>query len=108
MAYDDGLAERVRDLISARPEVSEKKMFGSLAFLIAGNMAVGVRGQELIVRLGEPDAEKALAEEGVQEFPPNRSPMKGWVLVAVDPDDEAALAEWVEAGAGYAASLPPK
>jgi TfoX/Sxy family transcriptional regulator of competence genes len=108
MAYDEVLAERVRGLMSTRSEVSEKKMFGSLAFLIAGNMAVGVREEELIVRLDEPDAEKALAEEGVGPFPPKRSPMKGWVLVSIDPDDETALAEWVEAGADYAASLPAK
>jgi TfoX/Sxy family transcriptional regulator of competence genes len=108
MAYDEGLADRVRELLSTRAEVTEKKMFGSLAFLVGGNLGVGVRGEELIVRLDPADAEKALAEQGVREFPPGRKPMKGWVLVEVDPGDDAALTEWVEAGADFAASLPAK
>src|SRR3954453_24166276 len=108
MAYDEELADRVRDLLSGRPEVTEKKMFGSLGFLVAGNLAVGVRQDELIVRLDPPDGERALVEPGVKKFPPGRTPMKGWVLVKIEPGDQAALAEWVDAGADYAASLPPK
>jgi TfoX/Sxy family transcriptional regulator of competence genes len=108
VAYDEDLADRVRNLLATRAELTEKKMFGSLGFLVGGNLAVGVRQDELIVRLDPADAETALTEENVREFPPGRSPMKGWVLVAVDRSDEAALAEWVDAGADYAASLPTK
>jgi TfoX/Sxy family transcriptional regulator of competence genes len=112
MAYDEELADRVRNLISARAGSSERKMFGSLCFLVGGNLAVCARKEgELLVRLDPEDAEKASAEEGVRiaEMGPRKRLMKGWVLVSPDrlaDDDE--LGEWVEAGADYAASLPPK
>ena len=109
MAYDEALADRVRELISARAEVKEMKMFGGLGFTIAGNMAVGVIKEDLIVRLDPDDAQKALAEEGVREFDFTGRPMKGWVFVGPErTGEEKGLAEWVEAGADYAASLPPK
>jgi TfoX/Sxy family transcriptional regulator of competence genes len=109
MAYDEDLAERVRDVISVRDRVTERKMFGGIAFLVAGNMACGVLGDELIVRLGDTDGEKALAEDGVRPFDFTGKPMKRIVYVSPDrTSDEAGLAEWVEAGADYAASLPPK
>jgi hypothetical protein len=112
MAYDEELADRVRNLISVRPEVSEQKMFGSLCFLIGGNLAVCARKEgELLVRLDPEDAERAIAEEGVRvaEMGPRRRRMKGWVFVSPERTaDDAGLAEWVEAGADYAASLPAK
>jgi TfoX/Sxy family transcriptional regulator of competence genes len=110
MAYDEELAERVRNLISVRPEVNEMRMFGGIAFTIAGNMALGVRGDDLLVRLSEEDAEKALPEEGVHPFEMGqRRKPKGWVLVAPERTaDDAGLGEWVEVGADYAAALPAK
>jgi TfoX/Sxy family transcriptional regulator of competence genes len=110
MAYDEALADRVRELVSPRSDVSEKEMFGGIAFLVSGNMAVGVRSDELLVRLGPEEAEKALAEEGVRPFEmgAGRRP-KGWVIV--EPEritDDSSLGEWVDVGADYAASLPPK
>ena len=66
MAYDEALADRIRDVLSARSDVSERKMFGGVAFMVAGNMACGVLGEDLIVRLGEEEAERALGEEGVR------------------------------------------
>jgi TfoX/Sxy family transcriptional regulator of competence genes len=109
VAYDQALADRVRELISTRSRVSERKMFGGIAFMVGGNMAVGVSGDELMVRLDPADGEKALTEEGVRVFDMTGRPMKGWILVAPDrTSDEAGLAEWVEVGADYAASLPPK
>jgi TfoX/Sxy family transcriptional regulator of competence genes len=110
MAYDEGLAERVRNLISARAGVTEKKMFGGIAFLLGGNMAVGVRGDDLLVRLDEEDAERALTEDGVRPFEMgSRRQPKGWVLVGPERiSDPAGLAEWVDVGADYAASLPAK
>ncbi len=109
MAYDEELAERVRDVLSARSEVSERKMFGGIAFMLAGNMACGVLGEKLIVRLGDEEGEKALAEDGVRPFDFTGKPMKGIVYVAPDrTSDDAGLPEWVDAGADYAASLPPK
>ena len=107
MAYDEGLATRVRDVLGDRPGLAEKKMFGGLAFLLHGNMACGVRGDDLIVRVAAEVADAAQGEPGTRPFDLTGRPMKGWILVAPDrTSDEAGLAEWVEAGAGYAASLP--
>ena len=109
MAYNEDLAERVRDLLSARSDVSERKMFGGIAFMIAGNMACGVLGEDLIVRLGDDEGEKALAEEGVRPFDFTGRPMKNIVYVSPGrTGEDGDLADWVEAGADYAASLPPK
>jgi TfoX/Sxy family transcriptional regulator of competence genes len=109
MAYDEGLAERIRAHLSTRADVSERKMFGGIAFMVGGNMAVGVTGDELMVRLDPADGDKALAEDGVRTMDMTGRPMKGWILVSPDRTaDEAGLSEWVEAGADYAASLPAK
>ena len=110
MAYDETLAERVRDLLAARESVTERKMFGGIGFMIDGNMACGVSSSsELIVRLDPGEYETALAEPGAREFDMTGRPMRGWVLV--DPrtiTDDDALAGWVDAGADFATSLPPK
>jgi TfoX/Sxy family transcriptional regulator of competence genes len=109
VAYNEDLAERVRDLLSARSDVSERKMFGGIAFMIAGNMACGVLGEDLIVRLGDDEGEKALAEEGVRPFDFTGRPMKNIVYVSTErTGDDGDLADWVETGADYAASLPAK
>jgi TfoX/Sxy family transcriptional regulator of competence genes len=109
VAYDEALADRIRELLSARREVSERKMFGGIVFMVAGNMACGVLGKDLIVRLGDEEAEKALGEEGVRPFDFTGRPMKTTVYVSPERTaDDAGLAEWVEAGAGYAATLPAK
>jgi hypothetical protein len=109
VAYDEALAERVRDVISARDGFSERKMFGGIGFMLRGNMACGVSGDELMVRLEPGEAEKALAEEHVRVFDMTGRPLKGWILVgpAATASDED-LAGWVDAGADFAASLPPK
>lgn len=109
MAYDETLTSRVRELMSSRAEVGEIKMFGGIGFTISGNMAVGVMNDNLIVRLDEADAEKGLSEDGVREFDFTGRPMKGWIFVSAErTSDDAGLAEWVEAGAAFAASLPAK
>ena len=109
MAYDEALADRVRDQISARPDVSEKRMFGSNCFLVEGNLAVCVRKDELLVRLDPEDAETAIAEEGVRVAEMGSRRMKGWVFISAERvSEEDGLAEWVEAGATFAASLPSK
>ncbi len=109
MAYDEDLAQRVRDVLGARSEVSERKMFGGIAFMVGGNMACGVLGEELIVRLDKEESEKALAEDGVRPFDFTGKPMKGIVYVSPErTSDDAGLVEWVDAGADYAGSLPAK
>jgi TfoX/Sxy family transcriptional regulator of competence genes len=108
LVFDEALADRIREILAARPELIERKMFGGIAFMVGGNMAVGVMGEDLMVRLG-PDAERALAEPHVRPMDFTGKPMKSMVIVdaegiAADED----LAEWVEAGADFAASLPSK
>jgi TfoX/Sxy family transcriptional regulator of competence genes len=109
VAYDEALAGRVRAVLAPRDGVSERKMFGGIAFMLSGNMAVGVIGDDLMVRLGKGDAERALKEPHVRPMDFTGRPMK--TSVYVDPGgtaDDADLASWVDAGAGFAASLPPK
>ena len=111
VAYDEDLAQRVRDVIATRDEITEKRMFGSNCFLVQGNLAVCVRLDELLVRLDPADAEKAISEEGVRfaEMGPQKRRMKGWVFVSAERlSDDAGVSDWVDAGAGYAASLPAK
>ncbi|MFG3410490.1 RNA methyltransferase [Streptomyces sp. CC53] len=109
MAFDEGLAERVRAHLGADPAVMEKRMFGGLAFLHAGNMAVGVIGDDLMVRVGPDATDTALARPGARVFDFTGRPMRGWVVVdaSVLTEDEA-LAEWVDQGYAFAAGLPPK
>jgi TfoX N-terminal domain len=109
MAYDEGLATPVREVLDEQPRVAEKQMFGGLAFLVHGNMACGVRGEDLIVRVAADTAEAALAEPGVRPFDLTGWPMTGWLLV--DPDGHAEaedLRRWVDRGLAHASSLPPK
>jgi len=110
MAYDEELAARVRTLVADVPAVEEKKMFGGLGFIVAGNMAVGASGQGgLLVRV-DPDESDALVES-TQAYPMEMRgrTMAGWLRVDsadVAADDE--LARWVDRGVAYARSLPPK
>jgi TfoX N-terminal domain len=109
VAYDEQLASRLRELIGAEPGLTEKKMFGGLAMLLDGNMAVGVHGQALIVRTDPSQQERLLAEPGARVFDMTGRPMRGWLLV--DPAGHAAdedLRRWVDRGLGYARALPPK
>jgi TfoX/Sxy family transcriptional regulator of competence genes len=109
VAYDAELADRVREVLSLRERVSEREMFGGIGFMLDGNMACGVIGEELIVRLGPEEGERALAEPHTREFDYTGRPMRGWLFVSAEglADDEA-LAGWVDAGADFAASLPRK
>lgn len=109
MAFDEGLAQRIREAIGDDPDVVERKMFGGLAFMLRGNMAVGIVGDELMVRVG-PDAwEASLALPHAREMDFTGRSMRGMVYVGVDgiaEDDD--LAAWIERGAAFAGSLPPK
>jgi TfoX/Sxy family transcriptional regulator of competence genes len=109
VAYDEDLADRVRDALAGREGVSERQMFGGIAFMVGGNMACGVIAGDLIVRLSAEDAGTALAEEDTRPFDYTGRPMKGWILVSEGGTETAEeLAGWVDAGAEYAATLPEK
>ena len=109
VAYDEVLAERVREVLAGRAGVSEKRMFGGLAFLLEGRMAVAAgSGGGLLLRCDPADLEEHSTKDGVEPFVMRGKPMRGWLYVspqAVTDDD--ALARWVEVGAGYASTLPP-
>lgn len=110
MAYDEDLAERIRGFLGDVP-VTEKKMFGGLAFLVGGNMSVAASGQGgLLVRHDPADAEALLTEPGAYEFDMGgRAPMKGWLRVDASVlRDDLTLQTWVERGVAYARTLPPK
>jgi TfoX/Sxy family transcriptional regulator of competence genes len=109
VAYDEGLAERVRGLLEDRPQVLERKMFGGLAFLVGGNMCVGVVGDELMVRVGPKDHAAALRRPHARAMDFTGRPMKGFVFVAPSGfGEDAQLARWVERGVAFASSLPAK
>ena len=109
MAYDEDLARRIREQLAAESGLTEKKMFGGLAFLLDGNMAVGLSGDELMVRVGPDGADDALALPHTRPFDMTGRPMKGWILVAREGiGDNRELGTWVARGVTFARSLPPK
>jgi len=110
MAYDEHLADRVGDVLLARPGVAEREMFGGVAWMVGGNMACGVMGDDLVVRLAPDEVEKAIEEEGAAPFGREGiKPMKGFVVVdAESVAGDVGLAGWVDRGMAWAASLPAK
>ncbi len=109
MAYDEALADRVRDILAPREALSDRRMFSGIAFMLSGNMACAVISRGLMVRLDPEDAERAQAEAHVGPMEMNGRPARGWIVVAPEGlDDDADLAGWVDAGADFASSLPPK
>jgi hypothetical protein len=109
MAYDEALAARVREQLAAEPALTEKRMFGGLAFLLQGNMAVGLSGRDLMVRVGPEASDDALARPHTRPFDMTGRPMKGWILVAPEGvAGERDLAAWVARGVAFARSLPAK
>jgi TfoX/Sxy family transcriptional regulator of competence genes len=108
MAYDEVLADRVRERLGTSPGVTEKRMFGGIAFLTHGNMTVGVRGDELIARISPDDTDAALAQPGVRVFDITGKPMRGWVLVGGEQLDNDDLDRWIAQAKTFVATLPPK
>jgi TfoX/Sxy family transcriptional regulator of competence genes len=110
MAYDEALAERIRELLAGEAKLTEQRMFGGLAFLIGGNMAVGVSGQGGILVRADPEQSDAIvAKSKAYPMEMRGRQMQGWLRV--DADDVRAkrdLARWVELGRTYARSLPAK
>lgn len=109
MAFDEDLAERVRYCLRERHDVVEKKMFGGMAFLLAGKMCVGVWKDSLIARIGPAAYEAALLLPHVREFDITGRPMRGWVVVEPEGVEEAgALRAWIERSVGFVEGLPGK
>lgn len=109
MPYDEELADRIRKVLEKRSGVVEKKMFGGLSFLVNGNLACGIVGDALVVRVGPAGYAAALAEPMCRECDFTGRPMKGTVMV--DPPGRSSpgdLRAWVERGYRYASGLPAK
>jgi TfoX/Sxy family transcriptional regulator of competence genes len=110
VAYDEKLADRIRELLGHEADLTEKKMFGGLAFLIGGNMAVAASGQGgVLVRVDPAQSERLLATTNARLMEMRGRRMQGWVRV--DPNDvrtKRQLVKWVGLGASYARSLPAK
>jgi hypothetical protein len=109
VAYDEGLAIRLLDILGEEDGLAEKKMFGGLAVLLGGNMAAGVYGDDLLVRTDPGQQDMLLAEPGTRPFDMTGRPMKGWIVVdaSMCAEDED-LRRWVSRGVAYARRLPPK
>jgi TfoX/Sxy family transcriptional regulator of competence genes len=110
VAYDEALADRIRELIASERGVTEQRMFGGLAFLVGGNMAVAASGQGgLLVRVDPADTDALLPKAHAQPFEMRGRPMRGWVRVdAKGVRTKRQLEPWVKRGVAYARSLPPK
>ena len=110
MAYDEDLANRIRELIAGEPDVTEKRMFGGLAFLIGGNMAVAASGQGgLMVRVDPEETDELVAKPHAQPFVMRGREMRGWLRVDdVGVRTKRQLEPWVKRGVAYARSLPAK
>jgi hypothetical protein len=110
MAYDEQLAARIRELIADEPGLSEQKMFGGLAFLVGGNMAIAASGQGgLLVHVDPAESDALVASTDAHPFEMRGRRMKGWLRVDTEHvRTKRQLAPWVARGAGYARSLPAK
>jgi len=109
MAYDEKLADRVREILRRRRGVEEKKMFGGLAFLVNGHMACGIIDEDLMVRVGPEAYEASLKKPGARPMDFTGRPMKGMVYVAASAlRRTSSLEAWVKKGLKHARSLPPK
>jgi TfoX/Sxy family transcriptional regulator of competence genes len=110
MAYDEDLADRIRELVAGQRGLTEKKMFGGLAFLIRGNMAVAASGQGgILVRVDPAQSSKLVSTTNAEPMVMRGRSMEGWLRVdSGNVRDKRSLAKWVDRGVSYARSLPAK
>ena len=109
MAYDEGVAERLREVFDGRSDIVEKKMFGGIAFMHSGNMCCGIVDDMLMARVGPDAYEEALKRPHAREMDFTGRSLKGFVYVApLGLEDDVGLSSWVGRGAAFAGSLPPK
>jgi TfoX/Sxy family transcriptional regulator of competence genes len=109
MAFDEGLAHRVEELIADYDGFEAKKMFGGMGYLLYGNMACGLLNENLIVRVGKDAHDEAMGQPHTRPFDITGRTMKGWVMVTVEGyEDDADLKDWVSKGVNFSLTLPPK
>ena len=109
MAFSEALAQRVRDMLSPLATPEEKKMFGGIAFMVSGNMTVGVIQDNLIARVGLKNFEAALGKPGADLFQPTGKPMAGWVAIAPDGhQNNEDLEDWINLALEFVETLPAK
>ncbi len=109
MAYDEGTEARIDEAIEGWEQYEKKHLFGGICYLTSGNMAFGIWRDYLIVRCGAEQHEECLRQKNVKEFDVTGKSMSGWVMVAPEGiEEDSALKKWIETGADYASSLPPK
>ena len=109
MSYDEGVAERIREIMQDIPGCHEKKMFGGIAFMLNGNMCVGVVKDELMLRVGLEQYEETLARAFVRKMDFTGKPMRGLVYVEADGfSEDEALAKWIQCALKFVNTLPEK
>lgn len=108
MAHDERLAGRVRHLLGERTDVTERRMFGGLTFMVGGHMCCGINSNELILRLGPEAEDTALRAPHARPMDFTRGPMRGFVTIAQDGLNDRSLDRWIAAAVAHAESLPPK
>jgi hypothetical protein len=109
LAYDEFLADRIRQRLADQRGLTEKEMFGGLGFMLNGNICCGVIGDEMIARLGPEGAESALSDSHARPFDFTGRPMKGWIYIeAVGVDEDDALDRWVTRAIEFTTTLPKK
>ena len=108
MAYDESLAKRIDELVKGKKGVTRKEMFGGIAYLLNGNMCVGVHKDELIIRYDPKKTEEIATDKHVRPFDITGRPMKGWSLVNKEGTKGSGLDKWFEFSLSYVKSLPAK
>ena len=109
MAYDEGLGQRIREVLDDQPNLVEKKMFGGVGFMVHGNMACGVHKDMLIVRVGPDAYEETMQYPHTRPFDMTGRAMKGWVMVEPGGfESDEYLKDWIEQGLNFTLTLPPK
>ncbi len=109
MAYDEGLAERMRDLLQDQPDVEEKKMFGGLCFMVSRHMCCGIIDDKLMARVGPDNYEESLTKKHVSEMNFTGKPMKGMIYVEAEgTTEDEDLSRWLDVCLEFVKTLPPK
>ena len=109
MAYDEGTAQRVRDVLGSAPGLSERKMFGGVSFMLDGNMCCGVVNTDLVVRIGKDHYDDLLREPHTRPMDFTGRPLTGFIYISPGGyDSETSLERWIHRGVSFVRTLPPK